>query len=313
MHVLHISSSPLVGAPLRIAKALNMHSSYCTSSAWCYKDYSGSKKGVFASHVYNRFKNKSSFEAAWEKADIIHVHNALPRKWQDKCRKVVGKKLVYQVHSPIGERPLYQPLSLRELDLPFSAYLVVAQYQPRFYPDYQLVPNIVPFETMSIPHIIHQKPVILFTPTHRVTGRWVGKSSETFEKNLSSLKDLAHIQFYTGLSPKDLWQKRLQAHITIDEVITGGFHQVSLEGLAAGHGVVNNADEFATSSFTHIFGEAPPFIRANEHNLCDVLMPYLKSPDLLADTQQKSHAYFRQHLHPSRTIQIFERLYSRIM
>jgi len=181
-----------------------------------------------------------------------------------------------------------------------------------------MVPNII--DSMPSLNLIEdgQKLRMLFSPTHPRPSRWGGKTSEAFEKKISSLAATGLIDFVMpkeAISPEQLLQIRRNTHLTIDEVITGGYHQVSLEGLCAGNVVINNADYFSKSALASTVGSSvmPPFLNANEDNIIDVLMDLVRNPVKVRELQTSSYEYFKNYLMPDKIIEIYMRVYKEVL
>ena len=69
------------------------------------------------------------------------------------------------------------------------------------------------------------------------------------------------VDVITGCALKECLERKRQAHIVIDECVTGSYHRNSLEGLALGAVVVNAADRLSLDAARHCSGGAvPPFV-----------------------------------------------------
>jgi len=321
-NIVHIAPTPLVGAPGKIARALKQRG--FNSTSLCVSDYPDkgplSNKFVDESIVLRNLQ-KAELDMVGdtiEKADVIHVHNGLPTEnveWL-KSRARSDARFVYQVHSPLREGPLYCERA-SELLLPFQAHLVVGQYQPRHYPHYIPVPNLVLDHVTLQERKQDEKLRVIFSPTHSRGGRWNGKASEVLERTLRALNDLDKIDLVrpeTPLSPTLLMCLRKACHVTIDEIVTGAFHQVSIEGLCAGNVVINRADFFSRAMMAQTChtSELPPFRYADESNILDKLLELADNPELTAEEQHQSHNYYTKHLQPDNLIQRFIDIYEQL-
>ncbi|MFK7963037.1 MAG: hypothetical protein AB8C46_03625 [Burkholderiaceae bacterium] len=321
-NVVHIAPAPLVGAPAKIVRALKQKGFNATSI--CVKDYPNkgplNKKFVDESIVLAD-ADSAGIELigeTLEQADIVHVHNDLPANqaaWLKRCTKP-DTCFVYQVHSPLREGPLYSERA-DSIGLPFQAHLVVGQYQPRHYQSYLPVPNLVLDAGTLRERRVGDKLRVMFSPTHSRGGRWNGKASEVLERTLLALKDLGKIELIrpeAPLSPALLMGLRRASHVTIDEIVTGAFHQVSIEGLCAGNVVINRADFFSKSMMAQTCqaDELPPFKQANESDILEVLLELADDPVLTAELQQESARYFSQYLQAENLIDRFIDIYEQL-
>lgn len=320
--VVHFSPTPLVGAPAKIAAAQRKIGLESTSIILSDYPEKGpiAKKFIDGALVWNGAEKNvvdliGQLTAA---ANIIHIHNDLPAEkvmWLRKnCRE---SAFVYQVHSPVREGPLYAPRA-DYLDLPFRAHMVVAQYQPRHYSGYIPVPNIV----LDLPSLnirrSDQKLRVMFSPSHNRSGRWNAKYSERLEKVIRGLESLGKIDVIwpeKPLSPSDLMALRRTCHVSIDEIVTGAYHQISLEGLCAGNVVLNRADYFSKAMLANCNEklEFPPFVYADEYNVEDVLLELILDVDKTSAMQKASYDYFSQHLEPEKLVRIFSNVYEEII
>lgn len=321
LNIVHISPTPLVGAPAKIAKALR--SVGYNSNAIALSDYP--EKGP----LYKKFTDEmlvwngasadqlSLIKAKLIDADIIHVHNDLPL---DKTKFILQSNtrahFVYQVHSPLREGPLYVNRP-DDIGLPFGDFLVVAQYQPRHYINYIAVPNLVDFDPRVSLRKDGERLKVIFSPSHSRAGRWNAKYSEKVEKDLRALAQIGVIDLIwpdSPLNPNELMALRQMSHVTIDEVVTGAFHQISLEGLCAGNVTINRADFFSKAIFAQCTPsrEMPPFEYADEYSLSEKLLSLAENVELTRELQLKSIRYFEANMLAHKLIKNFENVYNKI-
>lgn len=319
--ILHISKTPLVGAPGKIVTALNRYTDFDAASI-IGEDYPKGLAGLFLgeSILYGADDaTRSLCEELVRKADIIHVHNDLPLTLREMVTIHAGAnaKFVYHVHSPLREGPLYFDRT-EHLGFDWSAKLSIPHYPQRFFQDFRLVPNITLFKE-SLNLLSDHEPVrILFSPAHRRTGlRWGDKVSPSLEKALSAVQamGLARVVDVKGMRPDALYAIRRTTHITIDEITTGAFHQISLEGLCAGNVVINGGDSFAVASLCIATRSErnPPFLRMTEDDIHERLFELLTDRERIRRTQRESAEYFREVLAPDRLIQLFAEIYREVM
>lgn len=318
LKVLHVSPTPLVAAPGKLSRALRRAG---VDSLWlALSDYpqSGGLNGKFIEDAILKqgaatatLKLLDEFAST---ADIVHIHNDAPAdtvRWLKE--RNTRAAFVYQVHSPVREGPLYYERA-DHIGLPFAARLVVGQYQPRHYPDYTPVPNLV----VEAPHCSVRLPGerlrVLFSPSHTRQGRWNAKYSEATEKAIRSLEEIGLIEVVwpdKPVSPSELMALRRTCHVSIDEIVTGAFHQVSIEGLCAGNAVINRADFFSRAMMSQCANAPvlPPFVYADDGCIREVLHDLSRDAERTADLQRASHAYFSDYLSPDLLVQRFVGIY----
>lgn len=308
LNIVHISPTPLVGSPGKIAWA--QKNSGHQSIAVALNDYPQagplSKKFLDRTLTIDAF-TKDYIENEIAKADILHIHNYLPSGKADWLKNLnQSAKYVYHVHSPLREGPLYT--SRAEVDdIDFDVRLVVGQHWGRFYPDYVPVPNIILSPSTIRLRNYGEKLRVMFSPTHKHPGRWTSKHSDALTSVLSDLERLGKIEVISPqipVLPETLMDVRRSCHVTIDEITTGGFHMVSLEGMCAGNIVINRADYFSKATFASFCqGEMPPFQYADDSCIADVLFSYANDVDLTNFKQLEAYNYYRKNCCPTKLVE----------
>ncbi len=320
MIVLHISKTPLAGSPARISSAINNFSDL-ESYHFFECDYPGNLKGLMSNEsicISEGNKSEWMFDNVLKSADIIHVHNEVSL---DVSKKIIACKpeckFIYHVHSPLREGPLFVEL-VSKMGIEFNIKLVVAQYQARIYQDYIPVLNLVPYK----PYIKEVKPGdiprVICSPAHkRVGGRWNDKTSKALDLALRSLSKFKKIELIecAGVKPFELFSLRKKCHITIDEIKTGSFHQVSLEGLAAGNAVINNSDWFSDLYLKKWsnYEVDLPFIKADCDSIYDVLVDFQSDYEKLRKKQIESFEFFNKFLLPEYIVKSYLNIYKRLV
>ncbi|WP_152453199.1 hypothetical protein [Microbulbifer sp. THAF38] len=286
-------------------------------------DYPKPLSGSFTSSgvYWDRRPNKDSGLAVEliKNADVIHIHNAVYRVVCDEIYELnPTASYVFQTHSGLREGPLYFDAT-EMMGLPFKRFFTIAQAYPRLYQNYEPVPNIISFPANPEPALIEGgRPRVLFSPTHSRKARWGGKGSKVLEETLTSLSSLGRIEYVrpkSFLTPYELFSLRKTCQISVDEIITGGFHQVSLEALGAGTVCVNGSDYFSNLSFMSCLGslDEPPFFRVTEDDCVERMTDLVSSPDLILKYQQESLRFFDNYLRPEKLVSIYAQKYEELL
>lgn len=318
INIIHISKTPLVGAPGNISHYLNCDEGF-QSTHFMLNEYPGPLRGLFSKNsikvdyddslVFRYFINKI------KSADIVHIHNDIDDKTIELLSDYSGAaEFIYHVHSPLREPPLFCDVTER-LPFDFKRKLCVAQVYPRLYDKYTMVPNIIPHN--GVKNISNnQKLVILFSPTHKRTKnmRFGGKYSEGMSNFIDKIQLNENIELWQPekpISPFALISIRENADISIDEIATGGFHQVSYEGLACGNAVINNSDYFSKQNFATAIGadELPPFVSVDDDSICEVIDHCLSDRIWLENIKKMSIEYYKKYMMPQKMVKIFEKIY----
>lgn len=321
LNIVHLSPTPLVAAPSKIARA--QRAAGDDAIAILVADYpkTGPLAGKFTEECIVMSEADSQIRQLIEfhirGADIIHVHNDLSADTVKWVREIgPNAKYVYQVHSPLREGPLYYERA-PVIGLPFVEYLAVGQYQPRHYPNYRPVPNIVLDEPSIKLRLPGEKLRVMFSPSHTRAGRWNAKQSDALDRVLKSLSDLGQIELVqpaAPVHPSILLALRRTCHVSIDEIVTGAFHQVSIEGLCAGTAVINRADYFSRAMMACCARteDFPPFVFADDTTIADVMLGLSQSVDMTQKYQRASFDYFVANLRSSQLVHRFKEIYESI-
>lgn len=312
MFVVHISNSPLVGSPGKISLLLNFNN--IESVHYCVNDYPDKSQlhQKFMSNSLLIDFNKAHFLEDIKRADIIHIHNEIPFELGKELFSNSNAQFIYQVHSPLREGPLYLDRS-DFLGIKFDKKLVIGQYQPRQYQDYTIVPNII-YSFPSISKRTNKNINIIFSPTHSRTGRWNAKTNDTFDKALEKIKHIPYVNFFSasGYTPEALLNVRRKMNLSIDEVVTGAFHQVSLESLIAGNITVNGADTLSKICFSNTYNcsfEEIPFVYSNPEIIYDTLFELISNVELSNSIQEQTYEFAKQKMDPNILIKEYINVY----
>lgn len=310
--IVHITPTPLVGAPGKIAMAQCMKGHEAIAVTLSDYPKGGPLEKMFLSNtlIFDDF-TKDYIEKAIVGADFVHVHNYLSQEsviWLKQLNQ--SATYIYQAHSPLREGPLYVNINN---DINFRVSLVVGQHWGRFYPSYLPVPNLI----ISNPSLrLRQKGEklrIMFSPTHKHVGRWTSKYSEKLLKVLAALSEIGKIDVISpekAVRPETLIEIRRSCHVSIDEISTGGFHMVSLEAMCVGNIAINRADFFAKATFASFCdGELPPFQYADDGCIAELILKLADDWGLTARLQRESYDYFISYCNPLRLVEVFDAAY----
>lgn len=319
--IIHLSNTPLAGAPARLSRTLNRLTDW-DSLCFLEQDYKSPMNGLFTDNcfVLSGSDDDDCFQLLRESlltAEIIHVHNYItPRIVTLLMNTEFKASVVYHLHSPTREGPLYvsrQP----DIRVPVARTLVVAQMHPRFYETATPVPNIVPAAPPSLRPEPDGKIRILYAPAQLRAGRWNGKACRELNEAMDAVAHRPDVEVVKLSRPQPshvLERIRAMCDITIDEVATGGFHQISLEGLQAGNAVINGADEISQRIMMGwTGGERPPFVVSSPRTIGDDLQRLIEDREYLESCKAASREFARKHLQPADLIKIYERTYADIL
>jgi hypothetical protein len=109
------------------------------------------------------------------------------------------------------------------------------------------------------------------------------------------------------MNQNNLLYYRTNFHVSIDEIYTGGFHQVSIEAMCTGGVCINGADIFSKLAYTNAIqaDRLPPFISVNStSDLGYLLREMALSEELIPLKIQESRKFCHDFLYPERLAKI---------
>lgn len=318
LKIVHITPTPLVGAPGKIASAQRMkgHEALAVALSDYPKGGPLEKKFLDRTILLGDFTRRY-VEESIRLADIVHVHNFLSADFAEWLLSLnQSATYVYQAHSPKREGPLYVDRASECQPIDFDLKLVVGQHHGRFYPFHTPVPNLI----LSPPSIRRRQPGetlrVMFSPTQRQAGRWTSKYSPALEPALRALETIGKIEVVfpkDPVPPETLMEVRRSCHVSVDEITTGGFHMVSLEAMCVGNIAVNRADHFAQATYASFCnGEMPPFLYADDGCIADILLRLADDWEETGRRQQASFDFFQQYCDPLRLVEVFDAAYQSV-
>jgi hypothetical protein len=325
-HVVHITQTPLVGSPGLVSEAINRYSPRYTSEWIFTEDYKGERAGMMTRYGkamgLGNDDARAKFAERIQRADVIQIHNSLTRPAVALIKENARPecKFVYQVRSPHREPPLFVDMP-HVVDIEFDAFTAICQYHLRVYPDYYPTPLLDLDEPTLQLLQPSEKPRVLYRPSHfspPKETRWNTKYSKLMHDSLLACHDEGLIELMypqKPVPPDKLKELRRASHISIDEIATGAFHTVSLEGLCTGNVVINNSDLFSDMAMAFLTGknELPPFYRTNHYNFDARLRALVANPDEIRRIQQASYDYFKHYLHASKQVHYYTEVYDRVL
>ena len=165
INVVSFSKTPLAGAPIRVANAINLLKDIKV------RNVDLSKNNIYEQDIIFSEKKEEVIQLCND-ADIIHTHNYInletkefyPINFRELKRK--GKKIIQHFHSSpmlIAKRIGFSTDFVINYPLP---QIVIAQFQERFFPNAHVVPNLIPQDNeLFIPKGIKEDIDLIFTPS----------------------------------------------------------------------------------------------------------------------------------------------------
>lgn len=330
MRILHLSHTPLVGAPGRVCRALNLHSGI--DARWAVLD---SQAGNYAAMpfdldlVWNRDRDEI-LELA-KRADVIHLHNYLGLDSKEFApidfRSIwnEGRAILRQFHSVPELVAKYCKVQVSDvLDCPLPK-LVIAQYPERYYPNSRLVPNIVfPVSAPEVSSDFNGAIRIGYAPSRFNSGRssrWDTKGyPETvkllkrFSRKASAKGASIEIDIIEQVPHSECLARKAKCHIVLDDLVTGSYHLNTLESLAQGAACITYMDRRTLQAISELTGRSDfPALGVGLENAREVLLDLASSPELVLNIGKESKAWMREHWDPKSMATHFLQAYERVL
>jgi GT2 family glycosyltransferase len=241
MRLASYATTPVVGVPAILARCINARTRYSCRCVWASGDYGN---GLVCDGDLSWKHCPDSAFAELSAADVVVVHNG---KVAPQHHSVLeGKTVITMAHNHMSNvNPAFVSRGMPGV--------VIGQYQatlPEF-KGWTVVPNPVPlWEEAFQPGIKNEVVTICYTPAVKneqfprgQNQYWHSKGYDTTMRILEMLEARYGVRLLVirggQVSHAEALAMKRQAHIVIDECVTGSYHRNSLEGLAAGCVVVN--------------------------------------------------------------------------
>lgn len=298
--ILHLSETPLVNAPGNLSFAFDQFLN--AESRWYYeKNYPNPITTPFGS---KKIFEENRLDESIKEARIVIIHNFLSEENEQIIRNSVSKAKFYRhIHSPQREGPIFRR-QVDGFDRDKMKYSVVCQYQQTLWGDFRPLPNIVMLAPRYIPQ--NQFCGVISNPTHKRAGRYNTKVNQIYLEQIEAFKrNFPDLYFeISGVPLENLHKLRCGFSVLIDEVITGGFHLSSIEGLSSGNIVINGAKDYVIDSFISCLDipSRPPFFRSTPMTIQDDLTNIALNYNQFKNLRKESINYFKKFLSPDRLI-----------
>ena len=320
LRVVHFSTTPLAGMPLRLVAALRRHGGLDARLV------DSQRFGLFGQDVVFAEEPETAVALA-EQADIIHLHNYLglestafsPIDFAVLARR--GAAVVRQFHSTpqlVAGVMGISPSALLADPLPS---LVIAQYPERLYPRAMVVPNFVPEDEPAYQPLPADEPArvdIFFSHTKTVGAfedRWNTKGAPETAALLARLgRRGVTADVVTGLPLDEALARKRRARLVVDDLVTGSYHLTGLEGLAQGKPVLSHLDNRCLELLAAFAGTAAcPFVNVRLEDAGPVIAALLADPEAAADIGAHGRDWLCRHFAAASRVAYYKDAYERLL
>ncbi len=301
MLVLHFSTTPLAGMPIRLVQALNRHTQVTARLV------DTRRFGIYDHDVVFEETPEEALALA-EAADVIHLHNYLdysstafaPIDFAALATK--GIPIVRQFHSTpelVAQVMGISPKELLAQDIPC---LSIAQYPERLYPKAMVVPNFVPETQPS--YLPGDRPStwdIFYSHTKDMSAwadRWSTKGMPEIVHMLDGLTAATgcRVRVATGRPLAEVLAEKRRSRMVVDDLVTGSYHLTGMEGLAQAKPVLARLDGRSLELLRYFSGvDVQPFINVRLEDAPEALKHLLEDPELCRELGRSGREWLTTH------------------
>ena len=329
MHILHLALTPLVGAPMRICRALTLHEGVSARFAVLDATAGAYDRMVFDLDLQWARDRDEIVELA-RTADVIHLHNFLDLDSQQfnpiEIRKLWndGRPMVRHFHStPDNVAGYMGTTSQAVIDCPIPK-LVIPQYPARFFPTAKIVPNIILDEELTRINGPRDGTLrIGYAPTRFNSGRASRWDTKGYLETVRLLKSIVrkaaarnidiHVDLIEQVSHAECLRRKSACHIVIDDLVTGSYHLNTLESLACGSVCLTFMDRATQQAVADLTGRSDfPALSVGLEDAEAVLLDLVGNRQLVDAIGQHARAWMSQHWAPKEMARHFLDAYAHV-
>ncbi len=330
MQVLHLALTPLVGAPMRICRALALHEGVTSRFAVLDTAVGAYERMVFDTDL-QWARDRDEIIAVAHTADVLHLHNFLDldsrqfapidfrKLWND------GRPMVRHFHSTPDNVANYMGLTTATvLDCPIPK-LVIPQYPARFFPTAKVVPNIV--LDADLTRAIGPRDGnlrIAYAPSRFNSGRASRWDTKGYLETVKLLKSVVRkaaaqeieieVDLIEQVSHAECLRRKLACHIVVDDLVTGSYHLNTLESLAYGSICLTYMDRSTQQAVFDLTGRSDfPALSVGLEDAEAVLLNLAANRPLVNELGRHARDWMAHHWAPRDMARHFLGAYAQVM
>ncbi len=330
MQILHLALTPLVGAPMRICRALALHQGVSARFAVLETSVGAYDRMVFDTDLQWARDRDEIIELA-RTADVLHLHNFLDLNSQQfkpiDIRKLwnEGRPMVRHFHSTPRNVADYMRITEQAVhDCPIPK-IIIPQYPARFFPTAKIVPNIILDEELTRSTGPRAGTLrIGYAPTRFNSGRASRWDTKGYLETVRLLKTVVHkaaalnidvrVDIIEQVSHAECLQRKSACHIVIDDLVTGSYHLNTLESLASGSVCLTHMDRATQQAVFDLTSRSDfPALSVGLEDAETVLLDLAGNRQLVDAIGTHSRAWMSQHWAPKVMAQHFLDAYEHVI
>ena len=322
LKVVHLSLTPLAGAPIRLVQALRKFAGIDARLINFNPNAYGSR--IFDEDI--RFESTvSESREIIESADLVHLHHWIDLRKNSFGVDLTSKKVVRHFHSEPSFVSKHSGVSVDVIVNDPVPQVVVAQFQERYYPNARPVPNLLNLQVLRDVEAKESKVpknetlTVSYSPTTLTSSfddRWNTKGAPETIKLIENfaLKHAFCFDVFTDAPHARSLAKKYQSDIVIDELVTGSYHLSGLEALAFGKPTFGYLDQRVISVLSAITSSTSlPWINVPLHRIQDCFLNFLESEELRSMAGQASRLWIEEFWTEARLVAFYLRAYEDVL
>lgn len=323
MNIVHLCNTPLAGFPYRLSQAINRYTEHNSRSVVGMPGYGPRTFPYDLLWTTDRVE----IEEVLRKADTYVYHSYFGMKnnsW--KVQNYLNPNDRVTAHYCV--QPGAGNLELAKAGVPTS---VSAQYHTRHYTHSRPLPNIMMIEDELYRPKERKWPPevplkVAFSPSNML-GRaqmkgnpWSVKGyPETrtiLEEFQARHKEDFRYEIIYNRPIEECLRIRSECHVSIDELMTGSYHNVTLESMSQGLLTLVYMDPQTLQAMAAVAGqdavESLPLVNIQIHELRKTLQNLLDAREALRGRAEACRAWMEAHWHPERLAKLYTEFWETI-
>jgi len=332
LKVVHLSTTPLVGAPGNLCRALNEHGQ--AQARWvCLRSDVGLYQQMPFAIDLDWQRHREEALHAIEQADLLHLHNFIDLESREfapvdfRGRWQQGRPMVRQFHSQptlVAQGTGRTVAQVHSCPIP---KLVIPQYPERHFATARLVPNMVYVQprppTEAPPGASKAVLRIGYAPSRfnsAHSSRWDTKGYPETVKVLRRLAQAAgarglrvEIDLIEQVSHAECLRRKAGCDLFIDDLVTGSYHLNTLEALAQGVPCATFLDARTAEVVRELTGGHDlPVVNVGLEHATTVLLELCARPERLKALGAAGRSWMDRHWTGARAAQLLGDTYREV-
>lgn len=325
MNVVFITCTPLAGAPIRIANALNKYTEYKTRvidlSPNCYGNRTFEEDLVWV-------EDKEECLQIISQADIIHFHHFFDVESENNpfhvnFKKVNPKaKIIRHFHSTLDFILKCNPgLSASDIEKDKYPKLVVPHCSERTFLSAVVVPNIIPIhDSILLPlQTSNITPEVFYSvssPDSISAARWETKGLPEVSYKINSIKKQIAFDFkiVQNMPYKECMKLKQNSNIVIGDVTSGSYHLTDLEALSMGKPTISYLDSRSQFVLQNLLKcDSLPFVNCRLEEIDTPLMELIRNDKLRKEIGDFSRSWIERFYDDKILVKYYVEAYEKLL